>query len=292
MPNTINDLKESLMSLPKQEYLIAKTILDNPLEAAKGSIMDLADKSNASTATAIRLAKRMGFPSYREFMRQIYLEALSSLNYSEDILSMEDVVSGQTMEETIKRIEDKSVQAIIDSAKVLSPHALSQTVNFLNNARKVIFFGVGGSTIPCIDACSKFKRLGMDASFYESAHDMVVAATLLKKGDVAVFFSYSGESRELLKPLKIAKEEGAVCIAVTSNADSILSQMVDFSIVHGSIGDGIRTNSTLSRLIQLNVIDILFAQLSSLRVKQLEEFHEITNSVFLGDKNLGKVIKK
>ncbi len=288
MPRIVLVLKEALSSLPKQEFLAAKTILDNPLEASKGSIVDLAEKSGASTATFIRLAKRMGFASYREFMRQVYLECQSSLNYSENILSLEGVVLKESIDETIKRVIEQSARAIQNNEKVLSPSAISKALVWFQSASKVVFYGIGGSAVTCLDASYKFKRLGIDASFYSDVHDQVLSSTLLKSNDVACFVSYSGESRDLLKTLKIAKQEGAHILSITSNENSVIAELSDLVLLHSAVGEGVRTNATSSRLVQLNVIDVLFAQLTSLRLKELEKFHSLTNTVFLGDKNLGR----
>lgn len=288
MKRIILSLKEALSTLPKREFAAAKAILDNPLEASKGSIVDLAKKSGASTATFIRLAKRMGFSSYREFMRQIYLECQSSLNYSENILSLEDVVFKETVDETIKRVIEQSVKALESNAKTLSPSGIAKTLAWFQNASKVIFFGIGGSAVACLDASYKFKRLGIDATYYSDVHDQVLSSTLLKNNDVACFISYSGESRDLLKALKIAKQGEAHILSITSNDKSILAELSDLVLLHSPVGEGVRTNSTYSRLVQLNVIDVLFAQLASIRLKELEKFHNLTNAVFLGDKNLGR----
>ncbi len=288
MANTILSLKEALPSLPKKEFSAAKVILDNPLEASKGSIVDLANKSGSSTATFIRLAKRMGFSSYRELMRQVYLECQSSLNYSENILLLEDVVLKESVEETIKRVIEQSIEAIKNNEKVISPEAIKTALTWFQNAKKVVFYGIGGSAVSCLDASYKFKRLGIDATFYSDVHDQVLSSTLLKTNDVACFISYSGESRDLLKTLKIAKEEGAHIISITSNEHSLIGEMSDLVLLHNATSEGVRTNATSSRLVQLNIIDILFAQLTSLRLKELEKFHSLTNTVFLGDKNLGR----
>lgn len=288
MPAIIQALKESLPSLPKREFLAAKAILSNPLEASKGSIVDLAHKSGASTATFIRLAKRMGFLSYREFMRQVYLECQSSLNYSENILSMEGVVLKEPVDKTIERVISQSVVAIQNNHDALSPSAVSKALEWFQGASRITFYGIGGSAVACLDASYKFRRLGMDASCYSDVHDQVLSSTLLKSNDVACFISYSGESRDLLKTLKIAKQVGAHILCITSNPRSLIAESSDLVLLHSVVSEGVRTNATSSRLVQLNVVDVLFAQLASLRLKDLEKFHELTNTVFLGDKNLGR----
>jgi DNA-binding MurR/RpiR family transcriptional regulator len=60
------------------------------------------------------------------------------------------------------------------------------------------------------------------------------------------------------------------------------------NIHHAAVAEGVRTNSTKSRIAQLNIVDILFTRLAEKRVNKLERFYELTNDVFLNDKNLLK----
>lgn len=287
MKNCIIKMNESLDSLSKKEYILAKYILGNLKQVSKMTITELSASSKASAATVVRYTHSLGYAGYRDFTRALYFDVENNLNYHENIMDLENIAENDTsISATISRVSKGNIEAIENSLKIMEPEAIEKAVDMINKANKVYFYAIGGSSIAAKDAIFKLQRISIECQAFDNVHDQILSASILNKNDVAFYISYSGESRDLIKSLKIAKENGAYSIAVTKFGDNTISKLVDLNIHHASVAEGIRTNSTKSRIAQLNVIDILFTRLAERRVNQLKRFYELTNDVFLGDKNI------
>jgi DNA-binding MurR/RpiR family transcriptional regulator len=289
MENCLIKMKESLDSLPKKENVLAKFILDNVQEVASMTITELAKASKSSAATIVRYTKFLGFSGYRDFTKSLFSEAQNKQRYPENVRDLENISEDDSsIEATIQRVSRGNIAAIENSLKVVNPKDIETAVNKLDNAGKIYFYAIGGSVIAAKDAVFKFQRIGIECQAFDSVHDQILSASILTKSDVAFYISYSGESKDLIKSLKIAKENKAFTIGMTKYSDNTLSKLVDLTIRHAAVSEGIRTNSTKSRIAQLNIIDILFTRLAERRVDKLERFYKLTNDVFLGDKDLIK----
>jgi DNA-binding MurR/RpiR family transcriptional regulator len=282
-------MEESLDSLSNKEHVLAKYILHNVQAVSKMTITELSKASHSSPATIVRYTKFLGFTGYRDFTKALYSEAQNEYGYPENVRDLENIAEDDTsIEATIQRVSKGNIEAIENSLKVIDCAAIEQAVDMLDKATKVYIYSIGGSAIAAKDAVFKLQRIGIECQAFDSVHDQILSASILNKNDVALYFSYSGESKDLLKSLKIAKENKAHTIAITKYSDNTLSKLVDLNIHHAAVAEGVRTNSTKSRIAQLNIVDILFTRLAEKRVNKLERFYELTNDVFLNDKNLLK----
>jgi DNA-binding MurR/RpiR family transcriptional regulator len=289
MKDCIIKINESLDSLPRREKILASYILSNLKDVSKMTITVLSKKSKTSAATIVRFANRLGYTGYRDFTKSLFSDVENGATYPENIMDLENIDESDTsMAATISRVSNGNIEAIQKSMKILEPTAIEKACNFIDKAGKVYLYAIGGSAIAIRDAVFKFQRLGIECQAFDNAHDQILSASILRTGDVAFYVSYSGESKELLKSLKIAKENKATSIALTKFGENSISKLADLNIHHASVAEGVRTNSTKSRIAQLNVIDIIFARLAEQRLDSLKRFYNLTNDVFLRDKDLIK----
>ena len=98
---------------------------------------------------------------------------------------------------------------------MLREEDILRAVDALDKAKRVDFYGAGTSALVALDAQQKFQRLCRDTQTSTDPHVQVVIASRLERGDAAVFFSYSGETEDMLDTLAVAKRGGAVTISVT-----------------------------------------------------------------------------
>jgi DNA-binding MurR/RpiR family transcriptional regulator len=75
---------------------------------------------------------------------------------------------------------------------------------------------------------------------------------------VAVAFSHSGETIQVIECIKAAKENGAKTIGITRYGANTIGHLVDVHIETLSTESDIRSAATSSRIVQLNIVDILY----------------------------------
>ena len=125
-------------------------------------------------------------------------------------------------------------------------------------ARQRDFYGAGGSAQEARDAAYNFLRIGIGASAFEDGCMMLMSAALLQKGDVAVAFSYSGQTLVVVEAVRQAHKNGAHTIAVPNHADSLLAKEADLALCVRAENSPLSGEGAAARLPQLGLVDELF----------------------------------
>ncbi|QLK61109.1 SIS domain-containing protein [Enterobacteriaceae bacterium Kacie_13] len=79
-----------------------------------------------------------------------------------------------------------------------------------------------------------------------------------RKQDVIIVISQSGDTRELLQAVEIAKKNRAKVICITNDNVSPLSQCADLSIFSPAMSCPLLGQNAVARIVQLNLLDTLF----------------------------------
>ena len=94
-----------------------------------------------------------------------------------------------------------------------------------------------------------------------------------------VFVSQSGETADTLSAVKIAKEHGSTCIALTNVLYSSLARMVDY-VLPVCAGPEIAVASTKAYVCQLSALFLFASALADKNIKNsLDEIEEMSNSL-------------
>lgn len=275
--NVLIKIRERKDSLTPVERLVAEYILANKEEIPHLSIKSLAQASKTSDASVLRFCKTMGYNGYRSFIVSIS----ASLGSMDEVAGDQytDIQPGDDLQTIIANIGRNNMKSIEDSLSVMDRGAVSRAVRVLRNSNRIVFFGIGASGLVCQDAEQKFTRINKICHAYIDGHSQLTAATLLTKGDVAIFISNSGETTEILDALDIAKKNGAHIIAITKYSKSELSDRADILLSISTPEVSIRSGAMGSRIAMLTVIDILFAGVASADYGQVKKYLSKTHNI-------------
>ena len=127
-------------------------------------------------------------------------------------------------------------------------------------AGKVCFIGVGFSGIIALDSSYKFMRIGIECTSYDNSHMMLMMASVIRKGDLIVAISNTGQSFEIVNTVKLAKENGAQIIAITGNLQSELASYSDLVINHYSGESILETGSMPTKMAQLFIVELIYTE--------------------------------
>jgi DNA-binding MurR/RpiR family transcriptional regulator len=94
-----------------------------------------------------------------------------------------------------------------------SEETLQKASKILELARKIEFFSIGMSYPVAYTACNKLKLIGLPATTQSDSHLQLIAATQMRKGDVAFGISCSGSTHETVHCLQTARENKATTIS-------------------------------------------------------------------------------
>lgn len=246
-------IQEGMHGFKPSEKKAAEYILRHPQEVVNLSVQKLAEKAKVSEATIIRMSRSLKCKGFQELKLKIAYELAKPQNNL-----YEDIPTDDSAKAFIQTISQNNIQSIQNTLLVLSEAEVEQAINLLTNARKVAVFGIGASAIVGMDLKQKLTRIGRWCEEgFDGDTQITVAANLTKK-DVAIGISYSGQTKDVLEALKIAKDSGAQIISLTKSGDNPVSDLADVKLHTTSLERDVRSGATSSRIAQLNVIDILF----------------------------------
>ncbi|MBO4264526.1 MAG: SIS domain-containing protein [Clostridia bacterium] len=122
---------------------------------------------------------------------------------------------------------DIEAQCIREMAEFVDEKQFSKAVEALANATRIASSGCGHSGIICQHFAHLMCCIERPARFISPAEAVHGATGYLQKGDVMVFASRGGKTKELLPILDICKAKGVTVITVTENLESPLAQGAD-----------------------------------------------------------------
>ena len=121
-------------------------------------------------------------------------------------------------------------ECIRQMADYFDEEVYSKAVELLKNAPRIGASGCGHSGIICMHFAHLMCCIDRPARFISPAEAVHGATGFLQKGDVMVFASRGGKTKELMPILDICKKKGVSVITVTENTDSPLAQGADVVI--------------------------------------------------------------
>jgi DNA-binding MurR/RpiR family transcriptional regulator len=206
MTDCILTLQELMDTFSPAEQRVAAYFLNNRTQLVGTPIDQVANACHTSKTTVVRLCKLAGFKGFKEFC--MALSANLAIK-NENPLTYTDVQTGSDLSHIMEDMTRRNIGGIQSTMQVLSYTELSRAVEAIHQARRVDFYGMGISALVAMDAQHKFLRINKISLTTLDPHVQVVSAASLQKGDVAVFFSYSGETSDTLATLQVAKQSGA-----------------------------------------------------------------------------------
>lgn len=258
-------LYELMDSFSTSEKRVAKYFLEERAKILTQSIGDVARACSTSKTTVVRLCKLAGFKGYKEFCMALSADLAKK---NDNFMVYEDVVQSKDFLTAIQQVTKRNTAGIENTIRMISGESLEKTVELFNQAKRVDFYGQGSSGIVALDAQSKFMRIGKYSFTSLDPHVQVVFASTLKKGDVAVLFSYSGETKDTLETCDVCQSCGASVIAVTKYAPNPLAKKADIHLSIVSSEPDIRTGAMASRIAMLNIVDVLFSAVTALEYQR------------------------
>ncbi len=269
-------LQEMLPTLSPIENRIAVYFIEHADQLTTTPILQVAQACDTSKSAVVRLCKRLGYHGYKDFLNALSAElAVSQLSHTADY---DDVYPDSSIGSICTIVTRNSVSALENTLRLMDMDAMERAAEAISAASRVDFYGVGNSGVIAQDAEMKFRRIGFHAYAATDSHRQAIWAVTLRPGDVAMFFSYYGQTKDILDTLALAKRQGATTIALTRFGKNALADQVDIVLNVASTESLARSGAMASRLVMLEVLDMLFTIVSSRNYTKVRDVLERTAS--------------
>ncbi|MDD5603190.1 MAG: MurR/RpiR family transcriptional regulator [Eubacteriales bacterium] len=257
MAGLILKIKELYDQFGASEKRAADLVLKDPQAIVGIPISTFAEKSGTHKTAVLRLCRKLGYSGYRDFILNLVSELAVNAN-NEDTGEYIDLNVGDNLTVVAKNVCINNQKAIEDSYKIINVGDVIMARDLLMNAKKINFFGIGASGVVALDAHREFTRINKNCTISVDYHQQLATAANSTQDDVAVVISWSGETKEMIRVAKTAKEAGAKVIIITRLGKNRLAEYADIKLSLSAPETTIRCGATSSRIAQLTMIDILF----------------------------------
>ena len=129
--------------------------------------------------------------------------------------------------EAARAAYDIEAECIREMKEFFDSEQFAKAVELLSNATRIGTCGCGHSGIICQHMAHMMCCIERPARFISPADAVHGASGYLQKGDVMIFASRGGKTKELLPIVDICKTKGVSIITVTENMESPLAQAAD-----------------------------------------------------------------
>ncbi len=245
-------LQGILPTLNPTERLIAEYVLADPERILSSSIADIRNGSGASVGSIVGFCRNLGLKGFADFKISLARELAQSGFPATDGNSSPQ---GGSLFENVFHFH---AQSLMETLQINGEETLREAARLLEKARRIEFFSIGMSYPVAYTARSKFRLIGLPASTEFDSHLQLIAATQLRRGDVAFAISCSGSTRETVQCLETAKAKGATTICLTNSMKSEITRHADLALYATPSEIKYFQAPLASRITQLAVVDALF----------------------------------
>jgi RpiR family carbohydrate utilization transcriptional regulator len=206
------------------EKRVATFVSTSPSEVIHMSMARLSDTCSVSDPTIMRFCRRFGFEGYQEFKLHL---AQSLVPFAP--FAYEQIIPDDSIENIVRKTCRNSLNAIQRLAEDLSPEQVAEGGRLLQAANWFGIFASGMSEVNALDAEHKFQRLGLRCQALLGRQKQWMHAEKARPGEVALIFSQSGHTKQMVDVALAVRAGGARVLSITAG-DSPLARASDLVI--------------------------------------------------------------
>ncbi|CEO34821.1 MurR/RpiR family transcriptional regulator [Paraclostridium sordellii] len=254
----IENLESQNFKVTKSDKILIEYIKNNIEDVFYKPISQIAKESNIGEATITRFSKKMGFNGLQDFKVTLAQE-ISSLSKNKNIINS-NIENNEPVVDTAKKLLISNINTLESTVDIINGQDIHKSSQLIINAKRIYFVGIGYSGIIAQDSNYKFMRIGLNCVSFDSSHTMIMMASIMEKGDLLIAISHSGETDEIIKTVKLAKENEVDVISITKKKESSLKDISDIHLEYISEETLLETGSISSKLAQIFLIDLIYTQ--------------------------------
>jgi DNA-binding MurR/RpiR family transcriptional regulator len=240
--------------LPDAEARIADAVLADPALVTSESVSELAARAGSSTATVVRLSRRIGFDGFTRFKIALAEEAGMTKQFGHPEISSSDTAT--TVLESSMLADAGDLAAAIP---LIDQTQFDAAAHAILDATDVLFAGLGTSAPLAQLGALWFLVAGIHASAVQDVQALDLNARLLRPGSACVLISHTGSSKDTVAIAQSARAADARTIAITSFARSPLTKACDIVLSTGNRSDPRTLELFTTRVVHVGLLAALHA---------------------------------
>ncbi len=239
--------------LPPAQQTAGRFVLEHAEEIPFLSVREFAEAADVSVASISRLARTLGYPSFKAFKVSLGRDSLTAF---EGIF--EAIAPGDSDDTVIEKTFLGNIRSLEETLGLIRAKDLIAAAKAIAAAGRVVVFGIGSSGCIAQDAALRLGHLDVPAVAYFDSYQMLNQSLRMRRGDVALALSHSGRSTITVEALDLARECGAKTIGVSNYLRSPLHAASDIFLCTSFPESRVKVAALSSRIAQMCVIDALY----------------------------------
>src|SRR6266852_1820744 len=277
----LHHLRQNLSAFSPAERQIGAYVLEHPRQVLRLPTDQLAKEIGVSQGTLSNFSQALGYSGFKAFRLDLAAEVNTPLH-----LNQAAIARGDTLQDIANKAISADIDALLTTLRSVDMGDVEKTIEAIQQARHIDLYAMGIPSSVALDAFNRFLNLGLSVSWLPDIANQLASASLLSSRDVAIAFSYAGETRATVKALGLAHQQGATTIAITGNPRSSLARFADIKlVVTPREPTAFRRNLRISaRISMLGLVDIIYLGLfNTLDEAALDKMESILHQFGQGD---------
>ncbi|VUD69262.1 HTH-type transcriptional regulator HexR [Thalassocella blandensis] len=237
--------------LSRSEKHIYDLVIANGDQIQWMTLSDFAAFAGVSEPTVIRFCRAIGLDGFSDFKIRLAQSLASGVGDFH-----RNIHTQLPLRDISEKIFEAAQEELIQAEKAIDISGIEAATRLLVSARRIDIYATGSGNIVAATTYQNLMRLGLPVSHNPDAHVQTHSAATLGVGDVVLVFSFTGEVRDNLRCMRIAKESGATAIAFT-RAGSHLAEEADLVVNIDPDEDTFRYSPMSARIVHMVISDIL-----------------------------------
>lgn len=213
------------------EREIADYILNHSDDIIHMTIEDLVRETYTSNASIIRFCKKIGMQGYREFKITFIQELEKRRNDNTYVDYNYPFHQDDSTNDILNHIAKLTNSTIDICYKNINAKKIHKIAEIISNSQNVYSYAIGDSLIRAMSFQNKLLKIGKHLINTSALRDETAYTTHTTNKDCAIFITYSASSSSQLHDAQILKKHGTKIIIITSNEESALTRLADYSLI-------------------------------------------------------------
>jgi len=268
MKDCLGNMQRSAKEMSGNGRKLANFILNNAPLLRDYSSQQLAEAVGVSQSSVVKFSQKLGYRGYPDLKLAVSedLGRGGTAQLAPVLPRKRTVKSSGTVFENLVKLK---LDALHNIAELNNEEVLRKTVRAFDEANRIQFAAAGDYSLVLKDFALKLMIMGKSVIAESDLFLQRANLASMKRGDVLVAVSISGQNSQIVALAEMAKEAGITVISITEYDVNPLSLCADLSLFLCSdqfvfTGTG-ETAQIVARAALQHIIDALFLVLSNRR---------------------------
>jgi DNA-binding MurR/RpiR family transcriptional regulator len=258
----LQQLDHSYESFTPSYKKIASYIMLNYKYIPMLSLESMSHNIGISDATIVRFCQHIGYHGYTD-MKNMLSNMINADDYNDVDRLTKTIQEIGKENKDYAQIFNQELINLKDAISNIDTKSIHHAATIMDHSEKVYVMGLGSSTIIANFIYYHLDRLNVNCKLIQyGGLGLFETISNISSKDVLLIASYPRYSKDSLKALKVARENGAQTILITDKLSNCLTDYAHCTIAAPSENNIYFYNSYISSILTCNVLILEFSSLN------------------------------